>query len=66
MRREGEGAPDSVSFQIIKVPLLLRGLDSDIDQYAGHRSEEGESTVFTAANPHFLDLATTLMGPLQH
>lgn len=63
---KAKGAPDSVSSQIIKVPLLLRGLDSDIDQYAGHRSGEGESTVFTAANPHFLDLATTLMGPLQH
>lgn len=61
-----EEAPDSDSFQIIKVPLLLWGLDSDIDQYAGHRSEEGEPTVFTAANPHFLYLATTLMGPLQH
>lgn len=60
------GAPDSVSFQTIKVPPLLRGLDSNIDQYAGHRSEAGESTVFTAANPCFLYLTTSLMGPLQH
>lgn len=52
-------------YQIIKVSLLLLGLDSDIDQYAGHRSEK-ESTVFTAANPHFLYLTTTFMGPLQH
>lgn len=40
-RRWQAGTPDSVSFQIIKVSLLLLGLDSDVDQYAGHRSEEG-------------------------
>lgn len=63
------GAPHSLSFQIMEeeeVSLLIQGLDSHIDQYAGHTSQEGESTVFTAANPHFLYLTTTLMVPSQH
>lgn len=52
--------------------LTRLGLGQDVlrvknkDQYAGHRTGEGnvrrESAVFTAAIPHFLCLTTTLMA----
>lgn len=54
-RRDGRwGAPHSVSFQIMEeeeVSLLLQGLDSNIDQYAGHTSQEGESSVYCSKSP---------------